>query len=62
VAVGALPSQADALQVMRERQDAIKRDMGGADALSALAAGQVSRHVKLELVESTLWRTSPPWA
>lgn len=55
VAAGALPSQADAVALMQARQAAIVRDLGGDDVISALLGGQVERHVKLELVEATLW-------
>src|SRR5262249_16637175 len=55
LAAGALPSQADAVAAMQERQRAIVTDLGGEDVISAVLEGQVQRHVKLELIESTLW-------
>lgn len=52
---GRLPAQADARAALQARETGIVTDLGGVDAVSAIAAGQVQRHVKLELVEGTLW-------
>ena len=55
VASGSLPEQADAVAALAEREAAILDDLGGADAVSTLAAGQVRRHVRLELIEDFCW-------
>jgi len=55
VAAGLMPEQAEARAALRERVAAIVGDLGGLDALSALAVGQVQRHARLELVDEFLW-------
>jgi len=56
VLAGAMPEQAEAAAALRERVSAIVDDLGGPDAVSHLAAGQVERYARLELVESFLWQ------
>lgn len=52
---GQLPEQAEAAAALQEREQAIVADLGGHDALSALAVGQVRQHGRLELVSEYLW-------
>lgn len=54
-AVGALPQQEHVADLLLTSEAAILKDLGGVDAVSALALGQVKRHVKLALIEATLW-------
>jgi len=48
-----LPAEASTL--LQDRITTIVADMGGTDALSAVALGQVKRHARLELAEDDLW-------
>jgi len=52
---GVMPEQAEARAALAERVAGIVADLGGPEALSALAIGQVGRHAKLELVDGYLW-------
>jgi hypothetical protein len=55
VQAGDMPEQAAARAALAERQAAIVADMGGRDAVSALALGLVERHARLEMVDAFLW-------
>lgn len=55
VQAGLMPEQAEARAALSERVNAIVSDLGGPDALSAIAVGQVQRHARLELVDGFLW-------
>jgi hypothetical protein len=55
VAAGLLPEQAEAREALAERVAAIVADLGGAEALTALADGMVERHARLELVDDYLF-------
>jgi len=55
VAAGLMPQQAEAAAALAERVAAIVADLGGREALTALAAGMVERHARLELVEDYLF-------
>src|SRR5690349_1199796 len=55
VEAGALPEQAEAVAAAAERRAAIVADLGGTDALSALALSQIDTFVRLEVVADFLW-------
>lgn len=55
VAALGTPEQADARAALAERTSAIVADLGGHEALTALAAGMVERHARLELVADYLF-------
>ena len=55
VLAGEMPEQAEARAALKDRVAAIVGDLGGPDVLSTLAAGQVERHARLELVDAYLW-------
>ena len=50
-----MPEQAEARWRSAERVAAIVADLGGAEALTALAAGMVERHARLEMVDDYLF-------
>lgn len=56
VAAGVLPSQADAMAVLGEREAAILADLGGVDVISTIKRGAVTRHCRWELIEDYCWR------
>lgn len=55
VLAGEMPEQAEARAALGERQAAIVADLGGREAVSTLALGQIERHARLELVDAFLW-------
>lgn len=56
VQAGLLPQQAEAAALLAEREASIVADLGGVEVLSAVAAGQARRHVRLELLEDFCWQ------
>lgn len=55
VAAGTLPSQAEAAAAILARQADIVADKGGSDVVGVILRGSIQRHVKLEVIETTLW-------
>lgn len=52
---GARSARPEAVAALNARVDEILNDLGGPDALSALARGQAERHARLEMVDEYLW-------
>jgi hypothetical protein len=55
VAAGLMPEQAEGRAALTERVAAIVADLGGSEALTALASGMVERHARLVLVDDFLF-------
>lgn len=55
VLAGLMPEQAEAKAALEERVAAIVADLGGPEALTAIAAGLAERHARLELVDAYLF-------